>query len=369
MTKSCKTFASALVLPLMVAALLTGCEGPQGPQGEQGLQGPQGEQGPQGPAGQDANENCVQCHSSSTLILSAQLQYMTSGHATGETWERGNAGGASRYASCTRCHINEGFVNYVNGEDATLISNPTPINCRGCHLIHETGTESDLALRTDEAVTLDLTGETYDAGSSNLCVNCHQSRTSYEIPDVDGTTYDVESSHFGPHYGTQADMVLGVAGYEVAGSVSYQANLHAPTAGGPIEDACVSCHMAEPWTDQAGGHTMHVWIDEDEPHSTSCQDSNCHGEAAADWEDFDYDGFQTWVETQMAALEALLITNGALDADGEIIGSSDTPNTLDVDVAGALWNYQLIYQDHSHGIHNPRYVRALLTNSIEALTP
>ena len=35
--------------------------------------------------------------------------------------------------------------------------------------------------------------------------------------------------------------------------------------------------------------------------------------------------------------------------------------------AQALWNYRFLYQDHSHGVHNPAYARALLHNSREAL--
>ena len=62
-----------------------------------------------------------------------------------------------------------------------------------------------------------------------------------------------------------------------------------------------------------------------------------------------------------------LKNTGTLDAEGGIIGSSGTPNTLDVDIPGALWNYRLVYYDHSHGVHNPTYVKALLTNTIASL--
>jgi len=32
------------------------------------------------------------------------------------------------------------------------------------------------------------------------------------------------------------------------------------------------------------------------------------------------------------------------------------------------WNYDLIEMDHSLGVHNAKYVRALLHNSIQALS-
>ena len=257
MRRYVKNLTSSLVVPLLGIALLTACEGPQGPAGEMGATGPTGAAGPQGPAGQDANENCVECHDNSTLILSRQLQYMNSTHSNGGNFDRGGAAGSPYYAACARCHTNEGFVNHINGDPAVLISNATPINCRGCHLVHVTGTESDFALRTDDPVTLELTANTFDMGSSNLCANCHQARTSYVIPEVGGADYEVTSSHFGPHYSTQSTMLTTAGGYEVAGSESYPTtSRHAAVADGPLEDGCVSCHMQEAQAAQAGGHTL-----------------------------------------------------------------------------------------------------------------
>ena len=36
-------------------------------------------------------------------------------------------------------------------------------------------------------------------------------------------------------------------------------------------------------------------------------------------------------------------------------------------LTAALFNHRFLYQDHSHGMHNPKWVEALLTNSIEAV--
>ena len=38
-------------------------------------------------------------------------------------------------------------------------------------------------------------------------------------------------------------------------------------------------------------------------------------------------------------------------------------------VAQAFFNYEIIHEDRSDGAHNAAYIKALLTNSIEALTP
>ena len=70
----------------------------------------------------------------------------------------------------------------------------------------------------------------------------------------------------------------------------------------------------------------------------------------------------------MDDLAALLATAGALDVtDPE--HPEPVEGTFSADVAGALWNYMFVEEDQSHGIHNPQYAKALLTNSVEALTP
>ena len=40
---------------------------------------------------------------------------------------------------------------------------------------------------------------------------------------------------------------------------------------------------------------------------------------------------------------------------------------FDGTIVAAFFNHRFVYQDHSHGIHNPKWVEALLQNSIEAV--
>jgi formate-dependent nitrite reductase cytochrome c552 subunit len=258
----------------------------------------------------------------------------------------------------------------MNDSAAVLISNATPINCRGCHLVHVTGTESDLALRSDDPVTLDLTANTFDMGDGNLCANCHQARDGYVIPAVGGADYEVTSEHWGPHHSPQSNMLSNVAGYEVTGSISYPtASRHAAVAAGPLKDGCVSCHMQEAHTDQAGGHTFDLWIEEDEPLTGTCASAGCHDtDGADDWVDFDHDGLQTEIGDLLDDLEALLVTAGALN-NTDPTDIHPVEATFTADVAGAMWNYFFVKEDQSHGVHNPQYAKALLTNSVEKLTP
>ena len=48
-------------------------------------------------------------------------------------------------------------------------------------------------------------------------------------------------------------------------------------------------------------------------------------------------------------------------------GGSAVTGTYPSNVAGARMNYQMCLEDRSKGVHNPKYVKALLTNSIESL--
>ena len=151
---------------------------------------------------------------------------------------------------------------------------------------------------------------------------------------------NISSSHWGPHYGAQTNIFVGKGGVEIGdGFVSEHS--HASVA-----DGCVSCHA------NTGDHTFKANID-------ACQ--KCHATA----EDFAYRGFQESMETLIAELEGKLVAAGLLEVEhpGEkghpIAGVKATHNQ-----AGALFNYFLIYDDGSKGLHNPPYAKKLLENSI-----
>ncbi|MEJ2722717.1 MAG: hypothetical protein P8181_16505, partial [bacterium] len=38
------------------------------------------------------------------------------------------------------------------------------------------------------------------------------------------------------------------------------------------------------------------------------------------------------------------------------------------DSAGAVWNYLIVHEDRSEGIHNPKYIKSLLQSSIDFMT-
>jgi len=292
--------------------------------------------------------SCMDCHNDSTLIVSKNVQWEASLHGSGMTFERNGA-------SCANCHTSEGFTERMTTgtfEIAEDVENPSPINCRTCHDIHDTYTTADWALTSTEPVTLELTGDVYDLGDSNLCVNCHQPRTSYEIPVAGAGDVEITSTRFGPHHGPQSSMLAGVGGYgEYSGS-----NVHYDS----VDNGCITCHMSDAYGKQAGGHTMNVTY---EYHGSTSESLNGCIECHEDIESFDRGGLQTEVEELLAEAHELLVEQGMIDGES---GSGIT-GTFTSEQVGALWNYKTVEEDRSMGVHNPKFTKFLLETAIEAL--
>jgi len=291
------TIPLVVALALVLAPLLVACQGPPGEAGPAGSTGPAGPPGPAGTAGPTGTAECSVCHDDGTLITARQIQYANSLHGSGYTFERNEA-------DCAICHTSEGFTERIatgSLEIAGDIENPSPINCRTCHEIHTTFTQADFALTVDSPVTLKLTGDTIDLGKGNLCASCHQPRWSYEIPQAGGGDIEITSTRFGPHHGPQSSMIAGVGGYgEFTGS-----SVHSS-----VPDGCTTCHMANAYGKQAGGHTMSMEYEyhgHEVANVAGCE--SCHSGI----EDFDRNGVQTEIQALLDELKVLLVAEGLID--------------------------------------------------------
>ena len=328
-----------LLVAVLVAAVfvLSACAGPVGPTGPAGPAGPVGPKGDTGPVPAAADLTCTQCHNDTNLITSKDAAWHQSLHGSGLIWlEDGSK------ISCAPCHSGSGFAakvaagltwdQYAKATDVT-VPDPTPQDCRACHVIHTTYTKDDFALRTVAPVAMVVSGQTFDKGMGNLCVNCHQSRRAITAPAADGTI--AVTARFGPHHGPQSDMLLGVGG---AGAVTGTASPHYST----VPDTCVTCHMGD-----AKAHTF-------APDVAACV--SCHPDAT----NFDMKGAVTDLGTKIATLKADLTTAGLLDANGGIV-AGNYPEAQ----ANALWNYLLVaVEDKSQGVHNMPYANALIDASL-----
>lgn len=343
------------ILLLGVFLVLGACAGDTGPEGPPGPAGPAGPQGPAGPPGEAADVeimasdlSCTECHNDTTIIWSKEAQFReASVHGTGEAFIRGESG------SCAGCHGHEGAEARIAAglppHDPSVegVVNVSPFTCRTCHDTHMTYTSADWALTgAEQAVTLEYTGGTFDVGAGNLCANCHQIRN--ELPALtgaEGATIEVTSTRFGTHHGVEANMLLGEGGLGVTG------------AAGPhyeqVAEGCVGCHMGEELD-----HTY-------EPEVERC--ATCHGEQ----ESFDIDGTQTEVAALLEEVKGMLISSGIMSADyeedGELEQNRSIAGVYPESVVSAMWNYMLVVEDQSMGVHNPGFAKALLEAAKAAL--
>lgn len=340
-----KYLLGALFSGLLIISL-SSCEGPEGPVG------PVGPTGATGAAGQNSAETCTDCHGSSQLITAKLHQWENSVHATGGNYER-------NYASCAGCHTSQGFLEVLETGEytaAAAIDDPLPQNCYACHKIHETYTEADWELTNRDPVTFWVGGETVDLGKSNLCLKCHQARIpDPAIPPVgEDEVYTITNKRYGPHHGSQGVVFTGSTAYEIG--EGYENSLHSSI----IADACVTCHMATvKGGDEAGGHTFRVTSEEGELNTNGCV--ACH-------EDNNQllalvESTQTEISGLLTELEEDLIELGIIGEDHYAI----VPQEMSSLRVGILWNYKYVLEDRSLGVHNYKYVKTLLENSIAAL--
>jgi hypothetical protein len=335
-------FSVALVVSLIAISACTK-EGPAGAPGKDGENGINGT---------DGTATCGVCHDNSETVETKIGQWATSFHATsGLQFE--NATG------CAPCHTSQGFkevVNTANTATAAAPENPANINCYTCHKIHDTYAASDWELRKTTPMTFWLTGETVDIGKANICIQCHQPRISYTIPDVTqpDADYTITSKRFGPHHGSQGATYTGSGYYKVG--TGYE-NTHTV-----IADGCVTCHMATASGYYAGGHTFAIF-DEESGSINTAGCVTCHSDADALAADIA--SLQTEVTDKLAQLGVLLQTAGIYNPAST--SGTAVPGTYTNKVAGAYWNWTSLTEDKSLGVHNPKFVERILDNSIASL--
>ncbi|MCU0408479.1 MAG: hypothetical protein MUD02_05975 [Bacteroidales bacterium] len=210
------------------------------------------------------------------------------------------------------------------------------------------------------------------------------------------------------HYGTVGAVYAGVGGVQFSGSQTYANTVHTTAA------SCQDCHMSS-ITGRAGGHTFTA-----KGNFNGCNATGCHSGVSATSSTF-WTGPRNEIKTllnnlatkinkvgQDAASKDILhsdsdpesnlwagLTTGNFDGYLNIYDPSTNPGgvwknpgstgswtaeakainnalptfpTLKNVVMGSMINFQFCLRDYSLGIHNFKYTKALLTNSIEAMT-
>lgn len=327
---------------------------------------------------------CMECHGSvpKAPLLGARLGYDESMHKKGGNSRYANGGG------CQRCHTNEGFIDFAatgKVDDKAFINYPSQPGCFTCHAPHETGT---MALRPVKPVIL-ANGASFKGGKGNLCATCHMARVD-AAKVVPAMTAKAVNANWGAHHGPQADMLKGTNGYEFPGK-QYASSAH----GSVVPDGCVTCHMTQPsarygFSPMVGGHSFNVVgeVHENELANTSgC--IACHkdlkqvpGKAVFNLlakADYDQDGKVEVVQDEVSGLLAKFVNK---DGTGyfqklnvPLYKPDGTWKQPAADAAitpaefGALYNYKMVLEDKSLGVHNTSYAVQLLYDSAQALDP
>ena len=342
-----------LILFCFVCAFIaTSCvkEGPIGPAGADGSDGTNGTNGRDGVDGQ---VTCLVCHSG-TNMEAKQAEFAMSIHSSGAI-AVDYAGGR---AACARCHSHEGFTQFsVFGSVLGDITNPSAWKCNTCHGLHKSFEGEDYALRmVDSIVPIAAANGIMDLkGNSNLCGTCHQSRSAEPGKDKPGENYTMTVRTY-PHYSAQSNILFGNGLAEIPGSVAYPTkgtSNHLTMAGG----SCIGCHMGT-FSARQGGHSFI-------PSLKACND--CHGGTPIT--NYNYGGIQTDTQEKLEQLRDKLLALGVITkttVDG-VDSYAPKAGTVPMVQAQAAFNYFGIKYDRSYGVHNPKYVKAILANSLDAL--
>ena len=328
-----------------------------------------------------SSEVCAQCHNE-PWRHNRYVQWEYSGHAEA-VWSRAfpSTGemtiqpGQYNLNVCVRCHDGAAFVAFVRNEEfdnriATGYSRikHTAITCQTCHDPHSM--ELRQAPTTADTLANGFNYSSIDLGKGKLCINCHKYRRN-------ALTYVTTnlSAIWGPHHAGAGDVYLGQNGY------TWGVNLPSSVGHRLVENSCVGCHMsATPDTghvarDKIGMHTWkmkYIAPDGQEyDNITGCV--QCHtgitkfDDILASY-DYDMDGtnepFMKEVDGLLERLAMALPPRGQPTVDWQQIRTD--PDS--VRLKQAYWNYRYVQEDKSHGVHNPKYVVALLQLSISKLT-
>ena len=313
-------------------------------------------------------------------------------------------------AHCGRCHAEQGFLAWLpqmQKGNPGLIARPDgspadiqylvglglsrfsvrPQTCATCH-------QADYSLRQAGTAPLLPAGfRAIGVGSGAQCMLCHNSRNGAIVWNQEDPR-----RYTAPHTASQADVIMGKNAF----FVDYGNNFVSPHASF-VGDSCVTCHVKM----SKAPHTFKAEV-------TVC--SRCHGpemnaarvqnptktlihelEAAIEAKIMAsrdrIRSFRAWDARVYAFIETVTLDPAAITSLAlvEVAGQQGVEFTLSGgrkiqtqlgelrDAAGrptfatsdpivrAGWNFWLVEGDGSWGVHNPRFVRQVVLNSLDAL--
>ena len=322
---------------------------------------------------------CGECHANTATNLEILPQYAESGHGDvmGDGWVHYNWKLASR-AGCARCHTSLGYKAASLNWNAptppyTAIDENNPaevLSCGACHTDVASG-----ALRNPGAVTPKTTANPPvtlvkkadpddvatpvstlpDSGASNVCYYCHAGGGNM-FSNWSSTRV---ASHHAVAAGTLNSDVTRL-GYEFVTAalapdtvyLSYASSPH-KSLGGATAGPCVSCHMAD------SNHRFDAVDEATQTISAQTLCNTCHGSltyASLEEEKAGYDA--------AGVLLAAYINNTLPNYKNAIVTGTVTAHND----RAAWYNFKVFPAEEQGGfVHNPRYVKQLIFDSIDWL--
>ncbi|MCX6647499.1 MAG: multiheme c-type cytochrome [bacterium] len=214
--------------------------------------------------------------------------------------------------ACLECHSADYIFADSVPENASVNDFQFSITCVVCHDPHDNDNEFQLRKKP-----------------LDLCYQCHTSEGA--VPGMS------------PHH-PNGDIYQGLGGYE------YPNHQYENSAHSSFEEACVTCHMwTAPFSATGSGENAisgHTFL----PRIEACNE--CHPDAT----DFNIYGAQTEIQGLIDELTAEL--------DAATANDKQT-----VSYQNAKFNRDFIVADGTRGVHNVKYARALLQDSIDDFEP
>jgi hypothetical protein len=365
------------------------------------------------------NTSCTPCHCQKAFVYVCQNNVPTefTFNSTTQKWSNPyvtNAANAIGEIGCWTCHSS---LHTTYGMSDIALTTVAPVSMTmwgGAKTIDlpADGGSSNLCVKCHQPRPLAMSSPNDPSG--RLC-NYDSLKNFPTLIQYDSATgvrnYGVKPSYrLHVHYGAVGAVYAGTGAIEYPGSRTYANSAHTEAA------SCSDCHMA-PMTGIAGGHGFNVRNAKESALTTSttwnfngCNVTDCHGADPINANSAKFKDVRAEVKTMLDALAAKInacgggtdilhkntdgVTNlwagittnnydGYLDIyssstnpDGywrDPYGSGSTnnskpkfPKLLNVQL-GAIINFQFCLREYSLGIHNTAYVKALLTNTHEAL--
>jgi hypothetical protein len=364
-----------------------------------------------------SSDVCGSCHGEPTRHGRFQ-QWQLSAHANYTT-----ALSEGTDPTCAKCHSAQGFIAWQDTGFSTANLNVTwtadqvdPQTCVACHDPHNPGTTSsdkntNATVRVMGTTPMLMAGfSATNVGRGATCMTCHNGRRGLK----NDTNYLASDASRAPHEGTQADIIMG--------QNLFFTNVGTRGLHSMIQDSCVSCHMesTDPPSAVALQNADGTFVGTNHTFyasNTIC--TKCHSNITKET-------VQTPVQAKLDSLKAQMQTaiknvmqaqiraGNTIDLNGlktiknasaisaiEFISASgrqginvtladgSTVNNLalntvkvtrpagtavelyavaDPAIAKAGWNYFMVINDRSKGVHNPAFVNSALDVSTFAVS-